>query len=127
MGYTVLRPEDHEFKPPSWRPEEAVRRIVELPLHATMRHSRAHLWRYPPGAAGRLHKEHSQEEVFCVVEGDPAVMLGDPPERHDAPAGTLVVVEPGTPLKWLNDSDADALIFAYGAPADSKAEILESS
>jgi mannose-6-phosphate isomerase-like protein (cupin superfamily) len=91
-----------------------------------MQHSRAHLWRYPPGATGRLHKEHSQEEVFCVVEGNPAVLLGDPPERQDAPAGTLVVVEPGTPLKWLNDSEADALIFAYGAPAESKAEILES-
>ena len=63
--------------------------------------------------------------MFVVVEGNPAVMLGDPPERHDAPHGTLVVVEPGTPLKWFNDSDADALIFAYGAPTESKPEILE--
>jgi mannose-6-phosphate isomerase-like protein (cupin superfamily) len=126
VGYTILRPDEYEFRPPSWRPEEPLRRIVELPLHANMQHSRAHLWRYPPGATGRLHKEHSQEEVFCVVEGNPAVLLGDPPERQDASAGTLVVVEPGTPLKWLNDSEADALIFAYGAPAESKAEILES-
>jgi mannose-6-phosphate isomerase-like protein (cupin superfamily) len=125
VSYTILRPEEQEFRSPSWRPEEPLRRIVELPLHARMQHSRAHLWRYPPGAQGRLHKEHSQEEVFCVVEGNPAVLLGDPPERHDAPAGTLVVVEPGTPRKWLNDSDADALIFAYGAPAVSQAEILE--
>jgi len=92
-----------------------------------MRHSRANLWRYPPGATGRLHREHSQEEVFVVLEGNPAVMLGDPPERHDAPPGTLVVVEPGTPLKWLNDSGSAALVFAYGAPAESKAEILEPS
>jgi mannose-6-phosphate isomerase-like protein (cupin superfamily) len=125
VAFAILRPEDQEFRPPSWRPEEPLRRIVELPLHATMRHSRAHLWRYPPGATGRLHREHSQEEVFLVLEGTPAVMLGDPPERHDAPRGTLVVVEPGTPLKWLNDAGVDALIFAYGAPAESKAEILE--
>ena len=125
-GFTFLRPEDQEFQPPSWRPDERLRRIVELPLHATMRHSRAHLWRYPPGSTGRLHREHSQEEVFVVLEGNPAVMLGDPPARHDAPRGTLVVVEPGTPLKWLNDSDADVLIFAYGAPAQSRAELLES-
>lgn len=92
-----------------------------------MQHSRAHLWRYPAGATGKLHVEHTQEEVFVVVEGSPAVMLGDPPTRHDAPRGTLVVVEPGTPLKWFNDSGEDALIFAYGAPAESKAEILESS
>jgi hypothetical protein len=63
--------------------------------------------------------------VFVVVEGEPAVMLGDPPERHDAPRGTLVVVEPGTPLRWQNDSDADALIFAYGAPVESQVELLE--
>lgn len=125
MGYTVLRPEDQEFKPPSWRPEEPVRRVVELPLHASMQHSRAHLWRYPPGATGRLHRELSQEEVFVVVEGAPAVMLGDPPTRHEAPRGTLVVVEPGTPLKWFNDSDSDALIFAYGAPVESRSELLE--
>jgi mannose-6-phosphate isomerase-like protein (cupin superfamily) len=126
LAYTVLRPEEQEFRPPSWRPEEPLRRIVELPLHANMRHSRENLWRYPPGATGRLHREHSQEEVFVVLEGNPALMIGDPPERHDAPAGTLVVVEPGTPLKWLNDSSSDALVFAYGAPAESKAEILES-
>lgn len=126
MAFTVLRPDEQEFKPPSWRPEEPVRRIVELPLHANMQHSRAHLWRYPPGAQGRLHIEHAQEEVFCVVEGSPAIMLGDPPERHDAPRGTLVVVEPGTPLKWLNDGDSDALIFAYGAPVKSNPELIES-
>lgn len=126
-GFTILPPENQDFRAPSWRPEEPTRRIVELPLHATLRHSRAHLWRYPPGATGRLHREHSQEEVFVVVEGSPAVMLGDPPIRHDAPRGTLVVVEPGTPLKWFNDSNEDALIFAYGAPAESRVEILESS
>ncbi len=124
-GFTILRPAEQEFAPPSWRPQEPVRRVVELPLHANMRHSRAHLWRYPAGATGRLHRELLQEEVFVVVSGTPAVMLGDPPSRHDAPAGTLVVVEPGTPLKWFNDSDAEALIFAYGAPAESKVELVE--
>jgi len=127
MPVTILRPDEQEFKPPSWRPEEPMRRIVELPLHASMQHSRAHLWRYPPGATGRLHVERAQEEVFVVVEGNPAIMVGDPPERHDAPHGTLVVVEPGSgPFHWMNDSDADALIFAYGAPAQSDPEIRES-
>ena len=124
-GFTILTPDEQVFEAPSWRPEEPARRLVELPLHANLRHSRAHLWRYPAGSTGRLHREHSQEEVFVVVAGAPAVMLGDPPARHEAPAGTLVVVEPGTPLKWFNDSAADALIFAYGAPADSKVELVE--
>ena len=64
--------------------------------------------------------------MFVVVDGAPSVLLGDPPMLSEAPHGTLVVVEPGTPLRWQNDSDADALIFAYGAPAESKVEILES-
>jgi mannose-6-phosphate isomerase-like protein (cupin superfamily) len=124
---TIIRPDEQEFQPPSWRPEEPMRRIVELPLHANMRHSRAHLWRYPPGSMGRLHVERAQEEVFVVVQGNPAIMVGEPPERNDAPHGTLVVVEPGSgPFKWMNDSDADALIFAYGAPAQSEPEIVES-
>ncbi len=125
-GYTILVPDEQVFAPPSWRPEEPARRVVELPLHADLRHSRAHLWRYPAGSSGRLHREHSQEEVFVVVSGSPAVMLGEPPARHEAPAGTLVVVEPGTPLKWLNDSETDALIFAYGAPAESNVELLQT-
>jgi quercetin dioxygenase-like cupin family protein len=124
-GFTILRPEDQEFKRPSWRPETEARLIVELPLHAKMLYSRAHLWRYPPGVKGRLHKEHSQEEVFVVVDGTPSVLLGDPPTLHEAPQGTLVVVEPGTPLRWQNDSDSDALIFGYGAPAESEVELLE--
>ena len=38
MGFTILRPDEQEFKPPSWRPEEPARRIVELPLHAKLEH-----------------------------------------------------------------------------------------
>ena len=57
------------------------------------------------------------------VDSSAAVGTKDKSTKQDD--GTLVVVEPGTPLCWQNDSDADALIFAYGAPAESKSEILE--
>jgi mannose-6-phosphate isomerase-like protein (cupin superfamily) len=128
VGYVVLRPDEQIFAPPSWRPEEPLRTIVELPLHATLRHSRANLWRYPPGAHGRRHREPVQEEIFCVVEGTLTMLLGEPPERFELPPSSLVVVEPGTPLQVRNESDADVLVFAYGAPqqpADYQAEILE--
>jgi mannose-6-phosphate isomerase-like protein (cupin superfamily) len=125
VGYTVLRPEDQSFEVPSWRPEEPVRRLVEIPLHANMQHSRAHLWKYPAGAAGRRHKPVVQEEIFFVHEGTFTMLLGDESERFELPAGSIVVVEPGTTLKLMNESDADGLIFAYGAPADRAAEILE--
>jgi mannose-6-phosphate isomerase-like protein (cupin superfamily) len=128
VGYSVLRPDEQVFERPSWRPAEPVRRLVELRLHAELRHSQANLWRYPPGARGRRHREPVQEEVFCVVEGTLTMLLGEPPERFELPARSLVVVEPRTPLQLRNESDSDVLVFAYGAPqqsADYGADILE--
>ena len=125
MGFVVLRPEDQRFEGPSWRPEEQVRKLVELPRYAPLRHSRANLWRYPAGAQGRRHIQVVQEEVFLVVEGTFTMLLGEPPERHELPPRSIVVVEPGTPLKVLNEGTTDGLLFVYGAPADPAAEILE--
>jgi quercetin dioxygenase-like cupin family protein len=128
MAYTVLRPEEQVFERPSWRPDEPTRRIVELPLHATLRHSRANLWRYPPGSRGRRHREPVQEEVFCIVAGTLTMLLGEPPERFELAARSIVVVEPGTPLQLRNESDSDVFVFAYGAPhqpAGYRAEILD--
>jgi nitroreductase/quercetin dioxygenase-like cupin family protein len=125
MGFAVLRPEDQRFDRPSWRPEEQVRSLVELPRHAELRHSRANLWRYPAGAHGRRHIQLVQEEVFVVLEGTFTMLLGEPPERHELPRGSVVVVEPRTPLKLANESDGEGLVFVYGAPEDPSAEILE--
>jgi quercetin dioxygenase-like cupin family protein len=127
VGYTVLRPEDQRFEAPSWRPDEQVRTLVELPLHANLQHSRAHLWKYPAGAQGRRHKPVVQEEVFFVYQGTFTMLLGEESKRHELPAGSIVVVEPGTPLKLMNESGEEGLIFAYGAPADRAAEVLEES
>jgi quercetin dioxygenase-like cupin family protein len=130
LAYTVLLPEEQVFQPPSWRPEEPARRIVELPRYATLRHSRAILWRYPPGSRGRRHREPVQEEVFCVVEGTLTMLLGEPPARFELPARSLVVVEPGTALQLRNESDSDVLVFAYGAPqqpVEYSAEILDET
>lgn len=124
MGYTVLRPEEQRFERPSWRPEEQVRTVVELPRHAKMVHSRANLWRYPAGAQGRRHIPLVQEEIFVVLEGTFAIELGEPAERFELPPRSMVVVEPGTALKLMN-GDSEGLIFIYGAPADPAAEILE--
>jgi mannose-6-phosphate isomerase-like protein (cupin superfamily) len=119
-GYTVLRPGDeaYEWKPPSWRPEDPARRIVELTLHAPLESSRANLWRYPPGASGRRHRERNQEEVFVVLEGTLTMELGDNAQPFELPPQSMVAVLPGTALKLSNRSDRDVLVFAYGAPAE---------
>jgi mannose-6-phosphate isomerase-like protein (cupin superfamily) len=68
--------------------------------------------------------------VFCVVEGTLTMLLGEPPERFEVRARSLVVIEPRTPLQLRNESDSDVLVFAYGAPhqsSDYEAEVLDES
>jgi mannose-6-phosphate isomerase-like protein (cupin superfamily) len=127
MAYTVISAAEDAFQPPSWKPSEPLRRLVELRRYAPLRHSQANLWRYPPGAQGRRHREPLQEEVFCVVQGTLTMFLGDPPERFALPPCSIVIVEPLTPLQIRNESESDAVFFAYGAPeqdSDYQAEIL---
>jgi quercetin dioxygenase-like cupin family protein len=126
VGYTVLRPEQQRFEKPSWRPDDPLRTIVELPLLANLVHSRAHLWRYPPGGSGHRHREPTQEEVFVVLEGTLTLELGDPAETVELPPRSIAVVEPGTPLLVQNRGDADVIVFAYGAPAVRDAELIET-
>ncbi len=125
MGFTVIRGDSLEFGHPSWRPEDTVRGIVEVNRRAPLASSRANLWRYPPGASGRRHVQLVQEETFVVLEGRLTMLLGEDEERHELGPRSIVVVEPMTPLKVMNESDDDALFFAYGAPADPSSEILE--
>ena len=125
--YTVIRAEDQTFESPSWSGDSFGRTLIELPLQANLQHSQANLWRYPPGAHGRRHREPVQEEVFCVVEGTLTMFLGEPVERFTLSPRSLVVVEPGTALQLRNETDSDVVFFAYGAPrqsSDYKAEIL---
>jgi mannose-6-phosphate isomerase-like protein (cupin superfamily) len=126
VAYTIIRPEERKFAKPSWRPDDPARTLVELPLLAELKHSRAHLWRYPPAASGHRHRERVQEEVFVVLEGTLSMELGDEPERVDLPQGSIAVVEPGTALRVFNDGHEDVLVFACGAPAEpGTADILE--
>ncbi|MGI9658852.1 MAG: cupin domain-containing protein [Gaiellaceae bacterium] len=124
MGYTVLTPDVQSFAPPSWRPDDE-RQIVEIPLVANLEHSRAHLWRYPAGARGRRHFQTVQEEVFVVVAGEIVMTLGEEQQDHTLPERSIVVLEPRTPILIRNDTKQEALFFAYGAPADRGAEILD--
>jgi hypothetical protein len=125
MAFSVIRGDQLEFGHPSWRPEDTTRQIVEVTRLAPLRHSRANLWRYPPGAESYRHVQLAQEETFVVLEGTLSMLLGEPPQVYHLPAHSIVVVEPLTPLKVMNDSDADVLFFVYGAPSDPSAEVVE--
>jgi uncharacterized cupin superfamily protein len=79
---------------------------------------RANVWRLPPGTSGRRHAERVQEEIFVVLEGTATLALGDPPQRVELPAGSAVIVEPGTALQQRNESARDTVILAIGAPRE---------
>jgi mannose-6-phosphate isomerase-like protein (cupin superfamily) len=107
---------------------EPARHVAELSDAAGFAHTRANIWRYEPGAAGRRHRHHAQEETFVVLAGTMTMYVGEPPERVDIPAGGLVQIDPGTPLQTVNHGAEDLLVYAYGyPPEDEHAEILDSA
>jgi mannose-6-phosphate isomerase-like protein (cupin superfamily) len=111
MGFTIFRQSEVGWER---RAEDDPRTIARLSDALTQ--SRANLWRYPPGARGKRHKDLAQEEVFVVLDGTLTVDLGDPPERHEVPRGGILVAETGTILQLRNTGDEELVLFIYGAP-----------
>jgi mannose-6-phosphate isomerase-like protein (cupin superfamily) len=116
VGYRVadVAALEYEERPPN--PGEEPRRYADLTAAAGLEQSRARLWRYPPHSTGRRHRDHAQEEVFVVVSGTLTMLLGDDGERVDLGPGSVVAVDPMTPLQVRNESDDELVCFAYSAP-----------
>lgn len=120
MASTVFQPGELAFEP---RGENDMRLVARL--SDAMTHSRANVWRYPPGARGKRHADHGQEELFVVLDGTLTIDLGDPPVRHEVGRGGVVVVESGTVLQLRNAGDEELKLFIYGAPpVTGKAEFF---
>jgi mannose-6-phosphate isomerase-like protein (cupin superfamily) len=113
MAYTVYRQSELEWTP---RDDDSGRTLAGL--SDAMTQSRANVWRYPPGARGRRHADHVQEEVFVVLDGTLTVDLGEPPERHELERGSVLVVQPKTVLQLRNAGDEELVLFIYGAPPE---------
>jgi len=115
VGYTVIRPDDLDWKP---RYEGDPRRAASLSDALTR--SRANFFVYPPGAMGRRHIDPVQEEVFVVLEGTLTIHMaeGDDPERHELEPGSVLIVQPGTALQLSNRTDSELRLFVYGAPPE---------
>jgi mannose-6-phosphate isomerase-like protein (cupin superfamily) len=116
VGYRVADATALEFteRPPN--PGEEARSFADLTTAAGLTQSRARLWRYPPHTTGRRHRDHAQEEVFVVVSGTLTMLVGDEGERVDVGPGSIVAVDPMTPLQLRNETDQELVCFAYGAP-----------
>ena len=128
MAFRVIRQDGLEWITRPHEPDEPPRHVAELSDLAGFAHTRANLWRFEPGAKGKRHKHPIQEETFVVLAGTLSMYLGEPPERQDVQAGSLIHVEPGTALQSANHGDEDVVVYAYGTPPESEhAEILDSA
>lgn len=114
MGSTVFQPGELAFEPRGDTDPRLVARLSDA-----LTHSRANVWRYPPGARGKRHADHGQEEVFVVLSGTLTVDLGDPPVRHEVGRGGVVIVESGTVLQLRNAGSEELALFIYGAPPET--------
>ena len=104
------------FRERPYRDGDAPRLAASLTEALGLESSRATLWRYPPGARGRRHREGAQEEVFAVLDGRVTLALGEPLELVEIEAVGFVRVSPGTEIQVRNESSADALVLIWGAP-----------
>jgi mannose-6-phosphate isomerase-like protein (cupin superfamily) len=114
VGYHVARAGEVEFVE-----RDDGRSFASITDAAELKKSRGRVWRYPPRARGRRHRDHAQEEVFVVISGTLTMLLGDPPERFDGLGPeSVVAVEPMTALQIRNETDEELVLFIYGAPPD---------
>ena len=128
MAYRVVRPDELEWVEREPEAGDVPRYVARLSDVLGFEHTRSGLWRYPPGAKGRRHRDLIQEETFIVLRGTLTMYIGDPPERIDVPAGGVVHVESGTVLQAANHGDEDVLVYAYGAPPEQGgAEFFDSA
>jgi quercetin dioxygenase-like cupin family protein len=123
----IVDPDSLEWITRPHEPGEPARHVAELNERVGFAHTRANVWRYEPGAAGRRHRHPSQEETFVPLKGTLTMYIGEPPERHDVEVGGLIHVPPGTPLQTVNHGDRDLLVYVHGwPPEDAHAELLDS-
>jgi quercetin dioxygenase-like cupin family protein len=121
VGFTIFQADELPFVPRDENDPRSVARLSDA-----LAESRANVWRYPPGAQGKRHRDLGQEEVFVVLEGTLTVDLGEPPERHEVARGGVIVVERGTVLQLRNAGDEEVVLFIYGAPPETgKSEFLD--
>lgn len=125
MNYGAIGPEDLAWITRPHEPDEPARHVAELSEEIGLGHSRANVWRYEPGAAGRRHRHAEQEETFVVLAGTLTMYLGEPPERVSVPTGGVIHVSGGTALQTVNEGDDDLVVYVHGAPPDDGAELLD--
>jgi mannose-6-phosphate isomerase-like protein (cupin superfamily) len=126
MPFDVAHADDLAWEEREPMHGQAPRSQASVTDAAKLTQSRARMWRYPARTRGRRHLDPDQEEVFVPLHGTLTMLLGDPWERVDVEPGGVVVVHQSTPMQARNETDAELVFFAYGAPTEhGNAEFLD--
>jgi mannose-6-phosphate isomerase-like protein (cupin superfamily) len=115
MGYYVVQSNGLEWDEYADYPG---RHRAALTDSAALRHTRANLIRHAAGAIGPRHIERTQDETFVPLNGTLTMYLGDPPMRHEVPAGAIAHVEAGTAQQMANETGEEFVVFVYDAPPE---------
>src|SRR3954451_16389148 len=118
MSFKVVAPPALDWETRPHDRGEPARHVAELSEALGTATSRCNLWRYEPGALGKRHVHAEQAATFVVLAGTLTMYLGEPPERHDVPAGGVVHATAGTPLQSANHAEVDLVVYVYGSPPD---------
>ncbi len=108
-----------------WRPSNQMGiENTDLGRQLEARNLGARLWRLKPGQASTRHRHFDQEELYLLLEGTGRMRVDD--ELLTLEPLDTVLVEPDSTRQIFNDTDADQLWFATGAPLEA-ANTLEMS
>lgn len=127
MPFRLVSPADLTWETRPHEPGQPARHVAELSELLDAGPVRANIWRYEPGAHGKRHRHAEQDETFVVLAGSLTLYLGEPPERIEVPAGSVVALAGGTELQSANHGSEDLVVYAYGYPPDEGADVLESA
>jgi uncharacterized RmlC-like cupin family protein len=125
MSFATAAPSELEWVTRPHEEGEPARHTAAASEALGATHVPANFWRYEAGAKGRRHVHAKQEETFVVLSGHLTMYVGEPPERVELPAGSVINVPAGVPLQSANHGDEELLVYAYGYPPDQGAEVLE--
>ncbi|MFB7470420.1 cupin domain-containing protein [Kitasatospora sp. NPDC056184] len=89
-------------------------RVLEDGSHTGHRLAIAESVLAPHAQGPPQHRHGRHDEGFYILSGTVRFTVGD--EDHDAGAGTLVVVPPGTPHTFANPTDQPAVMLSTFTP-----------
>jgi uncharacterized cupin superfamily protein len=112
MSYRVLTAEQAY-----WRPSNQMGVLnTDLAKQLEAQTLGARLWRLRPGQASTRHRHRSTTELYLLVEGTGRIRVGE--DLHTLEPLDSVLVDPDEIRQLFNDTDADQLWLAVGAPPE---------